>query len=64
MSDQIYLSFVIIDGRKTVVDQDGREVANLTFVGSESSLDELDEITIKCHDHKGLEPIVSGGHRG
>jgi len=61
---KIYLRLVIIEGKKYVVDQDGRQVENIIGIDSHCRADEIDEIVITLHetDQNG-RMIMTGGHR-
>ena len=63
--EKIYLRLVIEDGRKYVVDQDGRELADVIYLSSTSVFDGTDEVTAVFYDHdeKG-NVLISGGNRG
>ena len=62
---KIYLRLVIEDGRKYVVDQCGRELADVIYLSSTSVFDATDEVTAVFYDHdeKG-NVLISGGNRG
>ena len=62
--EKIYLRLVIEDGRKYVVDQDGRELADVIYLSSTSVFDALDEVTVVFYDHDETGKILmSGGKR-
>lgn len=59
----VYLRLDMKDGRKRVIDQDGREVMGVTSVISNSACGERDTLTIEVVQHDGMgEVIVSGGN--
>lgn len=61
--EKIYLRLVIEDGRKYVVDQHGREVADMVSLSLTSAVDAIDEVAITFYDHgENGEMIISGGH--
>ena len=63
-NNKIYLRMVIEDGRKYIVDQDGRELADVIYLSSTSVMDAIDEVTAVFYDHdENGKMLMSGGKR-
>lgn len=64
MSEPIFLHLEIIDGKKHIFDQHGRELAGLISITSESCVNSIDTLTLKIEEMRDSEaPIISGGHQ-
>lgn len=61
MSDKIYLRMAILDGVKTVVDQNGRQVAGLISMVSECEVNGVDTIQTKIQEHDESGKIITNG---
>jgi len=64
MREPIFLHLEIIDGKKHVFDQHGREIEGLISITSESCVNYIDTLTLKIEEMRDSEaPVISGGHQ-
>ncbi len=64
MSEPIFLHLEIIDGKKHVFDQHGREIEGLISITSESCVNSIDTLTLKVEEMRdGNTRVISGGHQ-
>lgn len=65
MNDKIYLHLEIDeDGRKRILDQDGRELYGIVRIESESEVNSVDMLSVTFYEAgTDGEVITNGGHR-
>lgn len=65
MNDKIYLHLEIDeDGRKRILDQDGRELYGIVRIESESEVKSVDMLSVTFYEAgPDGEVITNGGHR-
>ena len=61
MTDKIYLRVIQNDEKVKVVDQDGREVAFVSYISSDHRTDQLSTATITFEQAKGCENRMVNG---